>query len=888
MVKTLRSFIHEKIPLELRVELDLLSRRRDLRGEEKQEEVIDLLRNYNVGDVVQLGPGTNRYGLKLDGFVLKVATDHDGKVDNLKEFKMAKVMFPKVPKTYEVSENGSLLVAEYVIPFGSYTEMMRYADQIREILTEFSSVFLIGDVGLTGKNYANWGLRVGTEEVVCLDFAYVYDASSDLFICRHCNANAMLVPNRDFTKLVCPNKACQKETLFEDIKSMISNDFHMKQIGDLSKEGYVMETSGVVTELTEAKSNYLVKRRKKMKPRSKINEPEEESKELVNNETIKKEDIEMFKNEVVINSMPTKIKHPFSGLVVKGLSVSSPDQTTAFDEFDGDEVDFFTDDSDDVDSGFQAEVDPNATVDLGNAEDAVPEYAECNYVDIDAEDVQIAKYADEEDEELIDTVEPGEEINAPQTQEVTVTAEPHVDPHESFTEKFCRDSHRAVSNICNSMAEAVHIQELFDDVKNDLGNKKMYAGQFYTEVGNAMFRSMVSYLKFDATQVPNPVNAGTHTEYLADFNTVNSDEYGEDRKSALRTIERFFNTRVVNSQENFIKSSEVYEGLYGRLAFPEEWIALCADRLRSKIQISSNGVSTFVDALYTLCGPVFDDNDDVDEESEDDEEDAIDIDPENVHLTVEIFQDDDFDIIKLKSGDAFGNNDIPLYVNLDSVSAARTFDGMVDPRNGIYDWLAHMVPDVMFKTKDPEKYIIYNNTELEEMQGRVVILGKNSEGYTIVGIFMLAGVYVVDDDFNYIPMFQEEILAKINRAICDAIGHTAVSHLKRSIGITDLIHDEEYASQFFIPGSNAYEESEDDEEDDQDAEDADDNDEEEFINADNAESNCNDAVSSSPAIDAAVTAITEAEEAAVAAMMESNPPASPNNNGVITPTRRRK
>ena len=38
------------------------------------------------------------------------------------------------------------------------------------------------------------------------------------------------------------------------------------------------------------------------------------------------------------------------------------------------------------------------------------------------------------------------------------------------------------------MAEAMHIQELFDGVKNDLGNKKMYAGQFYTEVGNAMFR----------------------------------------------------------------------------------------------------------------------------------------------------------------------------------------------------------------------------------------------------------------------------------------------------------------------------------------------------------------------------------------------------------------
>ena len=261
--KVLRSLIHERFPFELRVELELLSRRRDILNKEKQEELFFILRKYNIDDIVPLGPGTNRYAFKLGGFVIKFATDHDGKIDNFKEFKMAKRLFPYVTKVYEVSENGTMLVAEYVQPFDSYGEMAAHANQIRKILTKLGSVYLIGDVGITDKNYSNWGLRIGTDDPVCLDFAYVYEVSSDLFVCKYCKTNSMLVPNKDFTELHCSNPSCGKRYLFEDIRRKIGNDVHNHEIGDLTKEGYLLNASNVLQELDETRSGYLARKKKK-------------------------------------------------------------------------------------------------------------------------------------------------------------------------------------------------------------------------------------------------------------------------------------------------------------------------------------------------------------------------------------------------------------------------------------------------------------------------------------------------------------------------------------------------------------------------------------------------------------------------------------------------
>ena len=260
MMKTLRSLIHEKFNLELRVELELLSRRRDIVNDEKQEELFHILRKYDIDNIVPLGSGTNRYAFKLAGFVVKLATDRDGKIDNLKEFKMAKRLYPHVTRTYEVSENGTILVAEYIQPFDSYIEMCDYREQIREILRDMSSVYLIGDVGISEKNYSNWGLRIGTREPVCLDFAYVYSVSSSLFICHYCQTNSMLTPDRDFSGLYCSNPSCGKKYSFENIRQKIGNDLHRHEIGDLGDEGYILTESNVPTELTVNRSNYLKKK----------------------------------------------------------------------------------------------------------------------------------------------------------------------------------------------------------------------------------------------------------------------------------------------------------------------------------------------------------------------------------------------------------------------------------------------------------------------------------------------------------------------------------------------------------------------------------------------------------------------------------------------------
>ena len=130
MKKVLRSRILELLPYDLRVDIELLSKQRSISNGEKQDELRKLLEKYHVSDAIPLGSGPNRYAIKLQGYVIKIATDKDGKIDNLKEFKMAKVLYPYVTKIYEVSENGTFLVAEYIQPFSSFGEMTQYGDNI--------------------------------------------------------------------------------------------------------------------------------------------------------------------------------------------------------------------------------------------------------------------------------------------------------------------------------------------------------------------------------------------------------------------------------------------------------------------------------------------------------------------------------------------------------------------------------------------------------------------------------------------------------------------------------------------------------------------------------------------------------------------------------------
>jgi hypothetical protein len=232
-------------------------------GEEKQERLFEIMRSYGIKNVSQLGPGTNRYAFKINGYAVKFAVNTDGIIDNFKEFKMSPLLQPYVIQCHEVSEDGILLVTEYIQAFTTFQDMLRYEDKIKRILDKLGEIYVFGDVGIVKRNFANWGLRIGRDEPVCLDFAYVYALTSELFLCTSCTARAILISTDNYSAMRCP--VCNKVFSFEDIRRRIGNDLHRHEIGDLRESGYLLTESNTVTTLDEVRSPYLGYKRKKEK-----------------------------------------------------------------------------------------------------------------------------------------------------------------------------------------------------------------------------------------------------------------------------------------------------------------------------------------------------------------------------------------------------------------------------------------------------------------------------------------------------------------------------------------------------------------------------------------------------------------------------------------------
>ena len=89
--KTFRSLIKQYFPVELLIALDELTVQRNIDNNSKTPEILKLLDNYNV-PYSTLGNGTNRYGILVDGYAVKIALDVMGKTDNKREFKYSKEM----------------------------------------------------------------------------------------------------------------------------------------------------------------------------------------------------------------------------------------------------------------------------------------------------------------------------------------------------------------------------------------------------------------------------------------------------------------------------------------------------------------------------------------------------------------------------------------------------------------------------------------------------------------------------------------------------------------------------------------------------------------------------------------------------------------------------
>lgn len=257
----LRSLIKELFSNDLLLELEMLTERHDINNNDKSKEILRLIRESGI-EVESLGSGTNRYGVKIKGYAFKIALDRLGKIDNRREFKYSKKLYPDVIAVYEALPDGLIAVTEYITPFTERSEYLSYQDEMREILARICDKYLIGDIGVTDKNFMNWGYRYTDNglQICCLDFAYIYSTSYNTFKCR-CPDSSILVYDDDYNNLICPT--CHRKYKFSEIRKRISKEDEEKEIGDIGELGYKLHSPIEMQERDYTKSPMKENHKKK-------------------------------------------------------------------------------------------------------------------------------------------------------------------------------------------------------------------------------------------------------------------------------------------------------------------------------------------------------------------------------------------------------------------------------------------------------------------------------------------------------------------------------------------------------------------------------------------------------------------------------------------------
>lgn len=785
MEKVLRSFIHERFDLDTRVQIELIGRRRDLKGPEKKAEVIKLLQERDIGNFVNLGPGTNRYAFKLDGFVVKVATDSDGKIDNLKEFMITKILFPYVTKSYEVATNGNLLVAEYIQPFSSPSEMLRYAPRIREILTELSSVYLIGDVGISSINYGNWGLRVGSNEPVCLDYAYVYAVSSNLFVCRECRTG-MLVPDKDFNILCC--NRCNRTKTFSDIRGLIGDDVHRHEIGDLTQIGYEMRSSFVNTVLTESRSNYLQSLKKKEVVNEEIDNQDFDS----DDQDILKEDNDMSDMSKLSGQLLEQNSEAFkNGITLTPVSVISMDEAP-----EGIEIVGVQKEEKKPEEPLLVVGDPVRADDLNNDDES-------------------------------DVAFSGKIVEVPEEKEE------NEDPHDILLNpSFYKNFNSALSRLSNRIAWGLKASQLYEEVKPYLKDKMMLPKAFYENLQNSIYHSLAAFCNCSSQHdAPNKNSEGTHKEYDAP-NVITGTTY---EPTLIYMARMWMDPDIIHIKDDAATGDSynaaimTYFNKYDdNMGIQNEWLAVFKERLSKKIYIDNVGLGLIVQRLIAdhWCLPYPKEEEEVEEpenaiepDTEEDSLEAIEKEIEDEifgdeddgeatnneeaqYMSIEIYRhgalDGKTDIIKVFTSDNMGPVIIPIYVDLDKVDISTPLaPSLVDDRNGEWEWLLYLIPDLRFRTQDPDKWLSMNDAEYDETYEfrnyAVVhdIVEVDGETEYIMALHCIESILMYDGE-KYLAVYDAELIQKLCRVLRADLSVTNIGTYSIVQANEDLIQDESY------------------------------------------------------------------------------------------------
>lgn len=227
-----RSLINKYFTDDMYIKLYELTISSGIDNNERYLMIQDYLKEWGI-PYTSLGCGTNRCSTLIDGYAVKFALDKDGSIDNRREMLYSKDLQPYVTKCYECTPSGLISVHEYVEIF-TQDEFRSRQVEMREILEAISEQYLVGDIGITTKNYVNWGTRL--DGTICiLDYAYCYNTTFGTFTCT-CDDTSIIHYDKNFVDLVCPT--CGRKYTFGDIRRRITRKGQEEEIGDIRRIGY--------------------------------------------------------------------------------------------------------------------------------------------------------------------------------------------------------------------------------------------------------------------------------------------------------------------------------------------------------------------------------------------------------------------------------------------------------------------------------------------------------------------------------------------------------------------------------------------------------------------------------------------------------------------------
>ena len=158
--------------------------------------------------------GTNRIVYSCnsdDSFIIKVGLDKIGVNDNKNEMKNQNILKPFIPKVFDVTECGTVLLMEKVHPILNREEFSMYAESIFNVATYIiEHGYILEDFGTDF--FMNWGIRKNFGPVL-LDFPYIYRVNKHRLKCIRRNTDGSICGGKleyddGFNYILC--KKCGK------------------------------------------------------------------------------------------------------------------------------------------------------------------------------------------------------------------------------------------------------------------------------------------------------------------------------------------------------------------------------------------------------------------------------------------------------------------------------------------------------------------------------------------------------------------------------------------------------------------------------------------------------------------------------------------------------